>query len=65
MKHNEYLSMSAEGNVKARNQKCCHACICQFEEGEQKCGDHDHGTGQLRGMAHVKKKKLLSLCMVG
>ena len=54
MKKNQDLVMSKEDNKKFFSAKHCSICNECFKEGETKCRDHDHRTGQFRGATHQK-----------
>ena len=54
MKHNEEMIMNENDMKKAKTQRKCHICNNCFKPDEVKCRDHDHRTGEFRGMAHKK-----------
>ena len=54
MKHNEEMKMDIKDIMKAKYQTSCHICDKAFNADDVKCKDHDHRTGEFRGMAHQK-----------
>ena len=54
MKHNEEMKMDIKDVMKAKYQTSCHICNKAFKADDVKCRDHDHRTGEFRGMAHQK-----------
>ena len=56
MKHNEEMVMDARDIAKSKKQRACHICNKCFTDKNVECRDHDHRTGEFRGMAHQKCK---------
>ena len=54
MKKNQELKMSKEDNKKFFSATHCSICNECFKDGDTKCRDHDHRTGQFRGATHQK-----------
>ena len=55
--YNRYLKKNKRFNVpgvstEQKMQPSCHICERPFQAGEKKFIDHDHFTGDFRGMAH-------------
>ena len=54
MRHNEQMKLSKQDEFDFKNAACCSICNQDFIEGDIKCRDHDHRTGNYRGATHQK-----------
>jgi hypothetical protein len=54
MKVNIAMKLSKEDEYDFENSTCCSICKHPFEEGDIRCRDHDHRTGNYRGATHQK-----------
>ena len=54
MKVNTAMKLSKEDEYDSENSTCCSICKHPFEEGDIRCRDHDHRTGNYRGATHQK-----------
>ena len=54
MRHNEQMKLSKQDEIDFKNATCCSICNQDFIEGDIKCRDHDHRTGNYRGATHQK-----------
>jgi hypothetical protein len=54
MKINTAMKLSKEDQDDCENSAYCSICKNPFEEGDIRCRDHDHRTGNYRGASHQK-----------
>lgn len=54
MRYNEKIKMSKEDTINFKTATCCSICKQSFNEGDIKCRDHCHRTGEYRGATHQK-----------